>query len=253
MLAGLVLYPIGMSKLNRSYPDIPVEAVKIPSDSDAIVRGRHVAIVWACTKCHGEDLSGTLMAGDPFVGTIPASNLTSGQGGIARSYTDVDWIRAIRHGVKPNNQGEAFMYDYATMSDRDVGALIAYLKQVPPVDADYPALRFGPIAAIAPAVGLFRPAAELIDHGAPRPADPAPGATTEYGRYLSAACAECHGQNLAAKLAKWSQGDFTRALRTGVLPNGRRLSPAMPATTYAEINDMELAALWLYLQTNKGD
>ena len=81
LLAGLVLYPIGMGKLSRSYPGIPVEAVNIPTDSDAVARGKHVAIVWACTKCHGADLSGTLLADVPFVGTIPASNLTSGQRG----------------------------------------------------------------------------------------------------------------------------------------------------------------------------
>ncbi len=248
-LAGLALYPSGMKKLTRSYPDIPVETVNIPTDPDSVTRGKHIAIVWGCAKCHGEDLSGMLLADDPFLGTIPASNLTSGNGGIAKSYTDVDWIRAIRHGVKPDSRVEVFMYDYySTMSDRDLGALIAYLKQIPPVDSDYPATRFGPIFPIAPAVGLFTPAAELIDHGAPRPADPVPGATIEYGRYLSALCTECHGENLAGKLGKWKQEDFIRAVRTGVLPDGKQLRSAMSSKTYGEMNDTELAALWLYLQ-----
>ena len=252
LLAGLALYPIGMKKLTQSYPGVPVEAVYIPTDSDAVARGRHIAIVWACTKCHGENLSGALLAGDPFLGTIPASNLTSGIGGIARSYSDADWIRAIRHGVKPDSRVEIFMYDYySTMSDRDLGDLIAYLKQIQPVDSDYPAERIGPISALAPVVGLFTPAAELIAHGAPRPADPEPGVTIEYGKYLSALCVECHGTSLAGKLAKWKQEDFIRALRTGVLPDGKKLSPAMPLKTYGEMNDMELAALWLYLKDVK--
>jgi len=249
LLAGVALYPIGMKKLTRTYSDIPVETVNIPTDPDAVAHGRHIAIVWACTKCHGEDLGGTLLANDPILGTIPASNLTSGKGGIAKSYTDAGWIRAIRHGVMPNNRGEIFMYDYSTMSDRDLGTLIAYLKQIPPVDADYPAARFGPIVPIAPAVGLFTPAAELIAHGAPRPADPVPGATIEYGRYLSALCTECHGKNLASKLGKWTQEDFIRAVRTGVLPNGKQISPAMSSKTFGEMSDVELAALWLYLQS----
>lgn len=250
LLAGLVLYPIGLEKLTRSYPGIPVEAVNMPTDSDAVAHGRHIAIVWACTKCHGENLSGMLLADDPFLGTIPASNLTSGNGGIARSYTDVDWIRAIRHGVKPDSRVEVFMYDYySTMSDQDLGDLIAYLKQIPPVDSDYPATGFGSIFPIAPAVGLFTPAAELIAHGAPRTTDPVSGATIEYGRYLSAICFECHSSNLADKLEKWEQEDFIRAVRTGVLPNGKHLSPAMPLKTYGEMNDMELTALWLYLQS----
>ncbi len=249
LLVGVVLYPIGMEKLTRSYPGIPVEAVNIPNDPDAVARGRHVAIVWACTKCHGEGLSGMLLADDPFLGTIPASNLTSGKGGIAKSYTDTDWIRAVRHGVKPNRRVEIFMYDYySTMSDRDLGALTAYLKQIPPVDSDYPATRFGLVFPIAPAVGLFTPAAELIDHGAQRPADPVPGATIEYGRYLSALCTECHGTSLSGKLGKWKQENFIHAVRTGVLPDGKQLRSAMSSKTYGEMNDMELAALWLYLQ-----
>jgi mono/diheme cytochrome c family protein len=250
LLAGLALYPSGMKKLTQTYPDIPVEAVAIPTGTDAVARGGHIAIVWACTKCHGEDLSGKLLSDDPFLGTIPASNLTSGKGGIARSYSDADWIRAIRHGVMPDSQGEIFMNDYSTMSDQDLGALIAYLKQIPPVDLDFPELRIGPVSALAPVVGLFTPAAELIDHRAPRPADPVPGATLEYGKYLSAICAECHGASLADKLENWKQEDFIRALRTGVLPDGKPLSPAMPLKTFGEMDDMELTALWLYLQSS---
>jgi mono/diheme cytochrome c family protein len=251
-LAGLVLYPIGMEKLTQSYPNVPAETVNIPTDSDAVARGRHISVVWACTKCHGEGLSGMLLADDPNLGTIPASNLTSGKGGIARSYTDADWIRAIRHGVKPNGQAEIFMYDYySTLSDQDLGALIAYLKQIPPVDADYPAMRFGAIFPIAPAIGLFIPAAELIDHGAPRPANPVPGPAIEYGRYLFAICSACHSRNLADKLENWKQEDFIRTVRTGVLPDGRQLSAAMSSKVFGEMNDRELAALWLYLKDSK--
>jgi mono/diheme cytochrome c family protein len=222
LLAGLALYPGGMEKLTRSLPGITVEAVNLPIHADAVARGKHVAVVWACTKCHAETLSGMLLADDPFLGTIPASNLTSGDGGIGRSYTDADWIRAIRHGVKPDNRVEVFMPDnYSTISDRDLGDLIAYLKQIPPITSEYPAMRIGPILALAPAIGLLTPAAELIDHAAPRPADPVPGASIEYGRYLSAVCSECHSNALAGKLVNWKQQDFVRAVRTGVLPDGK--------------------------------
>jgi mono/diheme cytochrome c family protein len=152
LLAGLALYPGGMEKLTRSYPNIPVETVNISTNSDGIARGRHIAIIWACTKCHGEDLSGTLLADDPILGTIPASNLTSGNGGIANTYADTDWIRAIRHGVKPDSRVEIFMYNYSTMSDQDLGDLIAYLKQIPPVDSRYPDMQLRPIVPIVPAI-----------------------------------------------------------------------------------------------------
>jgi len=254
LVAGLALYPSGMEKLTRSYPDIPVGTVNIPTDPDAVARGRHIATIWACTKCHGEDLSGTLITNDPIegtipiLGTVPASNLTSGKGGVGQSYTDTDWVRAIRHGVKPDGQAEIFMY-VSTMSDQDLGDLIAYLKQIPPVDTDSPAISYGPIIPIAPALGIFVPAAELIDHNAPHPADPAPGATTEYGRYLSAICAGCHGKSITNKLENWKQEDFIRAFHTGVLPDGKQLGPTMSSKTFREMNDTELTALWLYLQS----
>ncbi len=228
--------------------------VILPTDSDAVARGKHIATIWACTKCHGENLSGTLITHDPIdglvplFGSIPAPNLTSGKGGVARSYSETDWVRAIRHGVDPNGRVQVFMYDYSTMSDRDLGDLIAYLIQVPPADSDYPEKSYGPILPIAEAIGVFTPAAERIDHGAPRAADAVPSATKEYGKYLSALCAECHGGLVAPLRGPWTQADFVRTLRTGVLSNGRRMGQAMPASIYGEMNDTELAALWLYLQ-----
>src|SRR5215208_1132021 len=157
LLAGLALYPIGLKTLARSYPNIPVATINIPNDPEAIERGRHIATIWACTKCHEDDLSGKLISNDPFSGTIPASNLTSGSGGIASSYNDADWIRAIRHGVKPNGRAEILMNDYSAMSDQDLGALMAYLKQIPPVDSDQPEMRFGVMVPISTALGLWTP------------------------------------------------------------------------------------------------
>ena len=247
-LAGAALYPAGMKKLTRTYANIPVETVSIPSDAEAVARGKHVAIIWGCTKCHGEDLSGSLLTNDAILGTIPAPNLTSGKGGIGGSYSEADWVRALRHGVKPDGRGEAFMLNYSTLSDQDLGALIAYLKQIPAVDAAYPAMRFGPIIPIAPAIGLVPPAAEQIDHGAPRPADPVPGATSEYGSYLFTICTECHSTKVASEVKDWSQEDFVQAFRTGVLPDGKPLPAAMSSKTFGEMNEVELEALWLYLK-----
>ncbi|MCC7447311.1 MAG: c-type cytochrome [Anaerolineae bacterium] len=250
LLAGVALYPGGMEQLNRSYPGVQVKTVDIPTSPNMVARGSHIAVVWGCTKCHGEDLSGKLIANDPFLGTIPSANLTAGQGGIAGAYTDTDWVRAIRHGIKPNNRVEIIMDDYSTMSDQDLGALIAYLKQIRPVDSDQPAMRLGPILPIASAVGLLTPAAERIDHNAPRPADPVLGAAIEYGKYLSVLCAECHGgqpTGLADKVRKWQQDDFIRTFQTGVLPGGKQLNPAM--RQFNAMNDTELTALWLYLQS----
>ncbi len=167
ILAGVALYPIGVEKLNRSYPNIPVEKVNIQTDSGAIAHGRNIAIATKCTECHGQDLSGRLLTNDPVLGRIPAPNLTSGKGGIANSYTDSDWIRAIRYGVKPDSRVINFMFDYSKMSDQDLGDLIAYLKQIQPVDAQYPAMHSGLVTPIVPALGLFSSADGRVNHRSP--------------------------------------------------------------------------------------
>ena len=256
-LAGLVAYSTGMQRLNRVYPNIAVETVNVPTDLEAVARGKHLAMIWACTRCHGEDLSGWLITKDPIqrtvplLGEIPASNLTSGKGGIAASYSDTDWVRAIRHGVLPNGHVETLMFDYSTMSDQDLGDLIAYLKQVPPVDTDDPEMRYGPFVPIISNIGLFTPAAEKIDHGAPRPVDPAPRVTVEYGRYLSAVCSACHGDLIGNVVKPWTQGEFIHTFQTGVLPDGKQFGPVMSSSTFREMTDTELKALWLYFTNPK--
>lgn len=256
-IAGSVLYSNGMKKLSQTYPNISVETVNIPTDAEAVVRGKHVAAIWACTRCHGEDLSGMMLPNDPLSGLIPlggtisASNLTSGKGGIATTYTDADWVRAIRHGVKPDGHVEALMFNYSTMSDQDLGDLIAYLKQVPPLDSKYPEMYYGPIVSIVSNIELLMPVAERINHSAPRPMDPTPGATAEYGGYLSAICVSCHGSSIGSTMENWNRDDFIHAFQTGVLPNGKPFGKTMSSNIFHEMTDEELTALWLHFTNPK--
>ena len=136
------------------------------------------------------------------------------------------------------------------MSDRDLGDLIAYLVQVAPVDAEYPPIRYGLVLPIAAAFGIFMPVASSVDHDAKHLAHPLPAPTEAYGEYLFTGCAGCHSAGVTAPLlGKWSQKDFMRIIRTGVSSNGKRIDKSMPISTYAEMSDTELAALWLYLRT----
>ena len=91
--------------------------------------------------------------------------------------------------------------------------------------------------------------ATLIDDEAPRPPEPEPGVTAEYGEYLAFMCALCHGESLFGGSApgdepdallapnitpgggpgRWSEDGFISALRTGVTPDGRVLdNESMP-------------------------
>jgi hypothetical protein len=66
-LVGLsVLALVGLSILGgvclNETQDIHPEAITIPTDEAALVRGEHLVNV-ACKSCHGEDLSGDLRGG----------------------------------------------------------------------------------------------------------------------------------------------------------------------------------------------
>ncbi len=98
--------------------------------------------------------------------------------GLALYYTDTDWVRALRHGIAPDNTplmgmpSDAFYY----MNDEDLGALIAYLKSVPAVDNPVSPTNLKPLAYILVSIGAFGDVfpAEHIPHDQ-IPAQPSAG------------------------------------------------------------------------------
>ena len=271
ILTGLGIYGASSWKLSKSY-DINPKQVALPADSAAVAWGRHIATTRGCADCHGEDLGGKLFIDDPAIGQLYGPNLTSGQGGISTKYSNEDWVRALRHGVGQEGTSLLMMpsYEYYHLSDKDLGSLIAYLKQLAPVNREATTNRLGPVGRMLVTTGDMKLAAEVIDHDAPRPETPSPGPTAAYGAYLSASCTGCHGSDFrggpipasppawppAANLTphaddgigSWSQADFFRALREGQRPNGEKINPVMPAAM-GKMTDTELTALWKYLQS----
>ncbi len=203
VIAVVVLYFVGGSRVNRTY-DIQPEAVAIPTDAASIERGQHLAeAVTGCTSCHGDNLGGDSFFDDPAIAIFDASNLTSGRGGIGGTYSDVDWVRAVRHGVDPDGKGLLIMPAdvFINLSGEDLGAIIAYVKSVPPVDNEAPEPEFGLMGRVLIAIGAFGEVvpAQLIDHAASVPTAPAAGVTAGYGEYLASIghCFVCHGEDLS--------------------------------------------------------
>jgi mono/diheme cytochrome c family protein len=61
-----------------------------------------------------------------------------------------------------------------------------------------------------------------------------------------------HGPNLTPDptgLGSWSEADIVTAIRTGVRPDGRQLSPAMPWMGYANLTDEDASAIAAFLKT----
>jgi len=268
----IAMFAIGTSRLNKTY-DVQPAAVVIPDDDDAVAQGHYLVSV-GCTGCHGEDLAGQVIFEDPALGRIPAMNLTAGQGGAGASYTDADWVRAIRHGVRPDGKPLLIMPSGAFYyySDEDLGAIISYLRSVAPVDNDLGQRSLKPMARVLFVAGAFGNAlqAETIDHSGPRLPAPTQGVTVEYGGYLvnTGDCRGCHGNALNGQqpgepgapfapnltpggdVADWSAGDFLSAMRTGVTPDGHAIDGAfMPWEHIGRMTDDDLTAMFMYLQS----
>lgn len=264
------VYALVGRKLAKRYPT-QVAAVGIPTDSVSLERGKHlVTAVAKCVGCHGDNLAGKKVFEDAAFGRLYSANLTSGNGGVGAGYTDSDWIRSIRHGVGVDGRALVFMPsgEYYHMTDQDLGAVIAYIKTVKPVDYVVPPRKIGVMARVVHQMAGFPPIpATTIPAGeVPRPVIPA-GPTVEYGKYLSqiGGCMGCHGPSLSGGapiegsvkaanitpegLKGWTEADFVKAMRTGVRPGGRVLSAAMPWPYIGKLTDDELRATWLYLQS----
>ncbi|MEI2718830.1 MAG: hypothetical protein V9E87_01610 [Gemmatimonadales bacterium] len=275
-VAGIALgytYWTSGKRLERRWSLTP-DNVVVPTDSAAIAYGGHVAALQGCDGCHGPELAGRAFMDAPGVVRLFASNLTPGAGGVGARYTDADWVRAIRHAVAPDGRGLFFMpsQNYQRLNDRDLGALIAWLKARPKVDAAFPAPSVGVLGRVMLVMGsLPLVTAERIDHQAPRPPSIPIGPTIAYGEYLAGGCRGCHGETFsggeipggasmapsrnltpdsATGIGRWSLSDFRAAMRIGQLPEGVMMdSVAMPIRISREFTDDETAALFAYFKS----
>jgi cytochrome c553 len=268
--AGTILVTSN-ARLRKTYVVTP-RPVAIPTDAVAIAKGKHLAETRGCNDCHGKDYAGNRVIDDGAMGRLHAPNLTRGKGGRIAAFKDEDWVRAIRHGVGPDQRGLFIMpsEEYAHFSDEDLGALIAFLKTLPAVDRERVPTSLGPISRLLLATGKMKLGAEVIAHANLNPKSVPPAVTAEYGRYVAASCMGCHGPNfsggkievgppnwpLAAnltphvdgRLAKWTEADFIQTLRTAKRPDGTELNPVMPRV-FGQLNEVEMKALWAFFKT----
>jgi mono/diheme cytochrome c family protein len=280
ILAGLLvvilvafagLYASTQVRLNKTY-ETPVEKVSVPTDSASLERGQRL-VTLHCAVCHGENLAGSVIFHDPNLGTIVAPNISAGGGRAGGVLSEVEIGRAIRHGVGSDGKALLVMPSDAFyhLNDEELGQMVAFIKKSPSVVNQLPSTGVTPLGAALIGAGAFGKiiAAEEIAHGGPRPPVVEPGVTVAYGDYLvrTGECRTCHGASLAGgkdpdpnappapnltpggELAGWSEQSFLAAMRTGVTPAGRRLSPYMPWKYVGQMTDDELKAVWLYLQS----
>jgi mono/diheme cytochrome c family protein len=271
ILIGVAIFAIitirsGGQRLATTY-SLDYDPADTQADSASVAHGHYLALTHACMDCHTSDLSGQVLADAPPFRAV-ASNLTSGKGGIGSKYTDADWLRAIRHGVRPDGHGLFIMpsAQFYFLSDEEVGDLVAYLGSIDPVDHELPGTEFrllGKFIAGMSEESLLEPGM-MLDK--PRVPMPEQGPTAEWGEYrASTICTVCHGTDLSGGqppdpssppapdlrvAASWELDAFKTALRTGRTPAGRQLDgDFMPIGAFKHMTDTELEALHAYLQT----
>lgn len=261
LVMGGVLYAVGGGNLSATY-DVPVADLTLPSDSASIAHGAHLAGIYGCRDCHGDDLAGQVM-GDAPPFRLVASNITPG--GATADYSVEDWDRAIRHGVRPDGTAMFVMPSgaYNKMSDTETAELIAYLQSLEGVESDHGRIEWKPMGRLL-AAGPIDLSTFVITSSGPATGPP-PDSTVAYGEYVaSMMCAYCHGDTLEGKIpdgsevlapdlrisAEWSKEEFHRSLTTGERPGGRIMDPeVMPWTATARMTEAEREGLRQYLMT----
>lgn len=218
-------------------------------------RGLYLSKAGGCLACHTEDKKdATPFAGGralktPF-GTFYGPNLTPHpQAGIGR-WTEADFVRAMRYGVRPDGAHyyPAFPYpSFTGITDGDLADLWAYLRALPPSarpnqphDLKLPYRWRYPIAAWNWL--FFTPGPVASNPGRP--------ASVARGAYLVQAlghCGECHTpRNFFGATKK------DRALAGGRGPIGKDL-PNLTPTHLGKWSDAELKEFLLYATKSDGD
>ena len=250
-------------------------------------RGAYLAKAAGCVGCHTEEKKGaTPFAGGralktPF-GTFYGPNITPhANAGIGR-WSDADFVRALRSGVRPDGEHyfPAFPYpSFTRITDTDLRDLWTYLRSLPPSarpnqahDLKFP---FGWRFLVTGWKWLF------FSPGA-FSADPKRTPRVDRGAYLVEAlghCSECHtprnflggpnrGRFLAGaakgpdgkrvpnltpvKLKKWSDGELKDFLQSGLTPDGNVVGETMGEVirnTTGELTPEDLAATIAYLRS----
>lgn len=281
VLAGLAIVIAGLAGAAQVLADrkaqrrleLPAQTVAVGGDAATLARGRYLFESRGCMDCHGANGRGRVVIDDASGLYVRAPNITTRSDGAVAHYTVEDWVRTIRHGVKPDGRPVLIMpsEDYNRLTDADLGALISYVKQLPAGEGPAAELRLPLVVKALYAAGVVKDAAEKIDHALP-PSRPVPeGINAAHGAYVAAMCIGCHGAGLSggkipgappswpaaanltpgrgSAMARYDTAEkFITMLRTGKRPDGSEVSRVMPFEALRLLSDTDAAALHLYLQ-----
>ncbi len=256
------------------------------AQADLVKRGGYLVNgIMTCANCHspkgppaataGKDFSGGLSWDEPPF-KVTAPNITPDKETGIGNWTDAELKTVLRTGIRPNGVHIAMIMPtgfYHIMTDRDVDAVVAYMRTIKPVSnkvAD-PVYKMPQVEHVLP--GGEKPFTEAMMSD-----------KVKKGFYLStiAHCMECHtpmekgvrqwdtrlgaggfefpgpwgvsvSRNITSSKTKgigaWTDEEIKRAITTGVDRQGNKLKPPMGFQYYSTVSADDLDALVAYLRT----
>ena len=256
------------------------------AQSDLVKRGDYLVNgILTCGNCHtpkgptGDIMDKAFSGGlswdePPFKVTAP--NITQDNETGIGNYTDAELKQVLRKGIKRNGVPVAMIMPsgfYEIMTDRDLDAVIAYLRTIKPIKNTVP----DPIYKTAQG--------HPIPPGGEKPfTEGMLSDKVKKGFYLAtiAHCMECHtpmgprGRDFASKLGTggfefpgrwgvsvsrnitsskekgiggWTDEEIKRAITQGVSRDGSKLKPPMGYHYYSTVSTDDLDAIVAYLRT----
>jgi len=254
--------------------------------ADLIKRGDYLVNgLLTCGNCHtpkgptgdikDKAFSGGLSWDEPPF-KVTASNITQDKETGIGSWSDADIKKVLRTGVRPNGTPVAMVMPssfYQIMSERDIDAVVAYLRTIKPIKNTVPAPVYKMTQVHPPFPGGEKPYTEAMM-----------GDKVKKGFYIAtiAHCMECHtpmgprGRDFVNDLGKggfefpgpwgksvsrnitsskekgigaWTDAEIKRAITQGVSKDGSKLKPPMGYHYYATMTGDDLDAVVAYLRT----
>ncbi len=257
LLATGVIYAWSSMIIKREYT-AETRNILPSSRPEVIARGKRLAQVFGCFYgCHGEDMEGEVFFEGWAVGRIISPNLT-------RAVDELSWSELeaiIRQGVRPDGKSVFGMpsASFATMSDRDLSAILSFIDSYPKQEMDLGRSKYGLLPRYLLISGELKPEA-AIEKGEPLQSDALEDPKI-LGEYLAMnACSECHGMDLqgqdgftpAMVVARgYSAEDFKKLMSTGLGLGDRDLGlmSVVAKSRFKKMTEAEMEALHQFLQT----
>jgi mono/diheme cytochrome c family protein len=253
-----------------------------------VERGAYlVNSVMNCHGCHtprgpnGLDLSRALSGGpqvfDETDYKVVGSNITPDKETGIGSWSDAELKKFFITGIKPDGVKAApiMPYEfYTVLTARDLDALVAYLRSVPPVrrEMPLPEYRRASKPETPTYVGAQMTDTDMTDRlsrgryllsishclechtpEGPSAEHDFATATGKGGRTFKGPWGESKSVNITshpvAGLGRWSDDEIKRAITQGVARDGRKLKPPMAYAAYATMSAQDLDAIVAFVRT----